>query len=262
MRDQSVVRSPSIGETAFNCPHCRALAKQFWHNTLADPLRDSGKPAWFTEEEAETFANNIEELESRARMRTWAKKISTGEPFLANETKDPYAYYIYNLSLSKCYNCDGIAIWLGERMVYPDTGPVSPPNSDLPDECRRDYVEASAIVSKSPRGAAALLRLALQKLCVALGGSGKNLNDDIAMLVDKGLDQRISYALDIVRVIGNNAVHPGEIDLRDDRTTAERLFELLNLIADRMISQPRDVAEMFGSLPEGARKSIEKRDKK
>jgi hypothetical protein len=105
-----------------------------------------------------------------------------------------------------------------------------------------------------------LLRLAVQKLCKHLGGAGDNLNHDIAALVRKGLPARVQQALDVVRVIGNNAVHPGEIDLRDDRATAEGLFRLVNLIAEIMISQPKHVSDMFASLPEGARKAIETRD--
>jgi hypothetical protein len=94
-----------------------------------------------------------------------------------------------------------------------------------------------------------------------LGEKGKNLDDDIASLVSKGLDPRVQKALDVVRVIGNNSVHPGQIDLRDDRATAEKLFGLVNLIADIMITQPKHIDEMFQGLPEGARKAIEKRDK-
>jgi len=75
------------------------------------------------------------------------------------------------------------------------------------------------------------------------------------------VSSRIQQALDAVRVIGNNAVHPGEIDLRDDAETATRLFELLNLIVDVTITQPRKVAEMYDKLPESSRQAIEKRDK-
>lgn len=67
-------------------------------------------------------------------------------------------------------------------------------------------------------------------------------------------------ALDVGRVIGNNAVHPGQIDLKDDRATAEKLFGLVNLIADIMVTQPKHIDAMFQGLPEGARKAIEKRD--
>jgi hypothetical protein len=63
-------------------------------------------------------------------------------------------------------------------------------------------------------------------------------------------------------VIGNNAVHPGQLDLRDDSATAEKLFGLVNLIAEIMISQPKHVAQMYEALPSGALEAIARRDGK
>ncbi len=146
-------------------------------------------------------------------------------------------------------------------MIYP-TGSIAPlPSEDMPEDVKADFNEARDIVQASPRAAAALLRLALQKLTIHLGGKGKNLNEDIKNLVKKGLPPKVERALDVVRVIGNNAVHPGKIDLRDDLDTAILLFELLNMIVDTMITQPRRVDEIYNKLPEGVRKAIEKRDK-
>ena len=105
-----------------------------------------------------------------------------------------------------------------------------------------------------------MLRLALQKPCIHLGAKGRNINDDIGALVQKGQDKKIQQSLDIVRVVGNNAVNPGQLDIRDDRATAETLFRLLNLIVDKMTSEGRQVEELYASLPENARKAIEDRD--
>ena len=102
----------------------------------------------------------------------------------------------------------------------------------------------------------------MARFCKELGQSGTNINNDIQKLVEAGLDEKIQKALDSVRVIGNNAVHPGEINLRDDRATAETLFKLLNLIADKMISEPKQVDEVYNSLPQSARDKIKKRDGK
>jgi hypothetical protein len=123
-----------------------------------------------------------------------------------------------------------------------------------------DFDEASRIVNLSPRGAAALLRLCIQKLCDSLEPTAKDLNDAIGRLVKKGLSVQVQQALDVVRVIGNNAVHPGQIDLKDDKATAIRLFELVNLIAEQMISQPKHVQAMFDSLPDTAKQQIQQRD--
>jgi len=145
-------------------------------------------------------------------------------------------------------------------MIYPSGGTAPLPNPDLPDDIKVDYEEARSIVSLSARGAAALLRLAIQKLCKCLGEKGENLNTDIAGLIKKGLPSKVQKALDIVRVIGNNAVHPGQIDLKDDSQAAGNLFELVNLIAEVMITQPKHVDELYEGLPEDQREAIVKRD--
>ena len=105
-----------------------------------------------------------------------------------------------------------------------------------------------------------MLRLAIQKLCKDLGKPGENLNSDIGALVSDGLSPKIQQALDFVRVIGNNAVHPGQIDLSDDRRTAATLFRLLNVIAEKTISEPKHISQIYNELPEEALKAIERRD--
>lgn len=147
-------------------------------------------------------------------------------------------------------------------MIHPDSSQAPIPNTDLPEDIRRDYDEARSIINRSPRGAAALLRLCIQKLCAHLGEPGKNINQDIAELVKKGLSPRIQKSLDIVRVVGNDAVHPGEIDLRDDPDTAVNLAKLINFIADALITQPKQIDTLYDSLPEGKKEQIEKRDGK
>ena len=137
---------------------------------------------------------------------------------------------------------------------------VPPPNTDLPGDIKGDYEETGAIVELSPRGATALLRLCIQKLCIHLGGSGENLSEDIGALVKKGLSARVQKALDTVRVTGNNAVHPSTRDLSDDITTAKALFDLVNLIADAMITLPRQIDEMYNAFPESKREAIDRRD--
>jgi hypothetical protein len=130
----------------------------------------------------------------------------------------------------------------------------------MPEDVKVDYSEARSIIALSPRGACALLRLGVQKLCVDLGEKGKDLNTDIANLVKKGMPEEVQEAMDSLRVIGNNAVHPGELDLRDDAETASALFNLLNFVVDEMIAQPNRRRSIFAKLPVKAREAIQRRD--
>lgn len=166
-----------------------------------------------------------------------------------------------NMNVGLCDYCSKITIWLGEEMIFPSKPNVPLPNDDLNLDIKKDYNEAAEIVEKSPRSASALLRLAIQKLCQQLGEKGKSLNEDIGKLVKKGLAIKIQQSLDVVRVVGNESVHPGEIDLRDNKDTAYKLFELVNLIAETMITQPKEIDKLYKNLPKKKLDGIKKRDK-
>jgi hypothetical protein len=130
----------------------------------------------------------------------------------------------------------------------------------MPEEVQKDYEEARRIVGQSPRGACALLRLAVQKLCDELGQQGETINKAIGNLVKDGLPVEVQQALDALRVIGNNAVHPGELDLTDDQETAIGLFNLLNFVVQDQIAAPRERQKLFAKLPQKAVAAIRKRD--
>ena len=66
--------------------------------------------------------------------------------------------------------------------------------------------------------------------------------------------------MDIVRVTGNHAVHPGKIDV-DDITNVQPLFEMINIISEVLISQPNQVKAVFDSLPDREKNAIANRDK-
>jgi len=163
------------------------------------------------------------------------------------------------IRVGRCDQCHEHTLWLKDTMVYPDTGTAPQPNPDLPAPVKETYLEAASIALKSPRGAAALLRLAIQVLCKELGEGGEKINKDIGELVKKGLPERVQQALDIVRVTGNNAVHPGQIDV-DDPDVVARLFELLNVIAEYCISMPNRIGNLYSALPQTALEQIQKRD--
>jgi hypothetical protein len=163
-------------------------------------------------------------------------------------------------SASLCAHCKNCTVWRNAKMIYPDSSLAPPPNPDLAADIIDDFEEARSIVQRSPRGAAALFRLCIQKLCQHLGEKGKNLNDDIASLVKKGLNPMVQKSLDIVRVIGNEAVHPGTIDLQDKPETAVQLATLINFIVEAMITQPKMVSKLYHTLPAAKIEEIKKRD--
>lgn len=183
---------PEFRKPAFNCPHCKAFAKQEWY---------------FCEGKRDNLTVEI---------------IFKGQP----------------LSVSICAVCNSPTFWqlfrkmddtirhriLDGKIIYPDTRTVPLPNDDLDGEIKKIYDEAASIVNRSPRAACALLRLALQMLLKQHGEKGDNINDDTKSLVKQNrLAPRILKALDIVRVTGNHAVHPGQIDF-DDKNNALKLF--------------------------------------
>lgn len=255
---------PSTKLTSFNCPHCGTLTSQSWYRVYLDRIGKDGVPHLWTREGIESLKFDEDlESESRDRIFAFAKRVASGEMFLDFSLEARYLRGLAaNLHISHCYTCSKPTVWHHDHIIYPPVRHEIEPNEDLPEDVARDFDEARQILDLSRRGAAALLRLAIQKLCRNLGEDGKNLNTDIANLVQKGLDPRVQKMLDTVRVIGNNAVHPGQMDLDDDRDTAVELLRLVNLIAEIMISQPKHVEEMYGRIPDAQRHAIEKRDGK
>jgi hypothetical protein len=167
---------------------------------------------------------------------------------------------IMDIKACHCSHCDKWSYWHAGNLVVPSDSPAEPPHPDLPKDCAFDYCEARDIFSKSPRAAAALLRLCIQKLMAHLGEKGSNINDDIGSLVAKGLPKTVQRSLDYCRVVGNNAVHPGAIDLKDSPEIAQQLFGMINFIVEDRISRPQEIEKLYQTLPEGARAAIEKRD--
>ena len=168
-----------------------------------------------------------------------------------------------DFSVATCSSCGDISLWVNREIVYPKQTAVAPPNEDMEQEIQNLYIEASTIVVDSPKGATAILRLALQLLLKQLGKSGKNINNDIKELVAEGLSSKIQKALDLLRVVGNNAVHPGQIDLEDGSDIARKLFYILNFIANEMISKPKELDLLYSDVvPEDTQQHIKDRDGK
>lgn len=180
----------------------------------------------------------------------------------------PHKLYSEGLSeiwRSRCVHCEKDCYWhdnhaVHGQLIIPSSYGTPPPNEFMPDDVRADYMEAASILALSARGAAALLRLAVQKLMKHLGMPGENINADIKALVAAGLPDMVQQALDYCRVVGNNAVHPGELSLEDTPDMAWTMFEMINTIVQIRIAAPKQLEQLYAQLPQGARDAIAKRD--
>ena len=162
--------------------------------------------------------------------------------------------------LSECSHCEQLLLWWHINIVAPAVSSAPFGHAEMPDSAKQIYEEARSVLPYSPRASVALLRLTIEVLIGTLGRTDGKLDKRIGELVSEGLSTRVQQALDVVRVVGNNAVHPGQITLDDDADVATALFSLINYVTERMIAEPKKIGELFDSLPQGAKKAIEKRD--
>ncbi|MBR7617817.1 DUF4145 domain-containing protein [Phenylobacterium sp. 20VBR1] len=263
-------RNPRLGLAAFVCPHCKAYTQQRWFTMTATYVEqpptesDPKKVRELLAKQKAADKRGEDSAFPTARLENYLAALEDRRPLVDRVNEAEYVYWhVNNALLSDCFVCKKVAVWVGGRLRFPVDNPDVPePNEDLPGDIRRDYVEAGEIVSASPRAAAALLRLAIEKLCAHLLEREAKINTMIGDLVARGLNPMIQRALDIVRVVGNEAIHPGSIDLRDDQATAMQLFGLVNLIAEQMITQPKHVMALYGTLPPDKVAGIEQRDAK
>lgn len=226
----------TFGEEAFNCPYCGVYAAHTWF------LACVASPHY--------------------------NQPNTSEPQGTGYFSFSHAEYssvrIEGLNVSSCTHCRAPSLWLKNRLLLPFNSNAEPAHEDMPEPVHALYEEAAQIVDASPRGAAALLRVALEELTHELGcDPRKRITDKIGELVAKGLSPEVIMALDIVRVTGNNASHPsGMLLLDDNRETATALFQIINFIVEQAISHKKRLEEMHNHLPEGIRQQIEQRNRK
>ena len=241
---------PEYRSDNFSCPHCHIASQQ----------------RWFSSYQLSEIIFNIYQhiyLNYRVNIRDYKQEAITHFLSAAKSEfpNDINSFIPSNCSIAICQSCNDFSVWVDEKQVYPRNLPIDTPNDDLSDDIKSLYNEAASIFVDSPKGATALLRLALQKLLIQVGKAGRNINNDIKELVAEGLSPKIQQALDLVRVVGNNAVHPGQINLDDSTDVALKLFKILNIIADELITKEKEMDALYNDIiPEETREHINQRD--
>lgn len=130
------------------------------------------------------------------------------------------------------------------EIIYPKNEHFSVA-SEVPDEYRNDFLEASGILVYSPKASAALSRRLLQKvLREALGIKKRDLSQEIDEFISNAhAPSYLNDAVDAIRQIGNFAAHPikytnsGEI-VEVEAGEAEWLLEVMESLFDFAFIQP------------------------
>ena len=154
--------------------------------------------------------------------------------------------------LSNCVSCNEYCIWNNQgNILYPlKDWQIPPPNMYMEDDVRKDYIEAASIFLLSPRGACALLRLALQKLLKQIWESW-NIATDLHSLITKNvLSKHVLKAIDVTRYFWNEAVHPWILRIEDNPQLALTLFFLINTITYQCLELPEEMSALHEIIPE------------
>lgn len=239
--------APQFRESSFRCPHCSAYAQQSWAQQLryTEDLADSLN---LDDQEPDTVWGDLARATCLACREDSVWKMVKGSNQSGWESRPTEG------------GARLISFWV---MIWPRESIAEVPHKAMPDGLRELYEEARAVLPDSPRAAAALLRLLMEKLLQKITGVPGNLNKQIGLLVERGtFDKQLQETADTIRVSGNAAVHPAEIQSQGDtKEVALAMFELVNFLVDDLIARPRKISHMYRTaVPEGAREAIARRD--
>lgn len=245
---------PEFEGNSFRCPHCEVHAQQSWVSSsgMADIVNNCIN---------HVFLNYRLEIDKYAQkyIQEFLPDLNKSLSYLLPRNTIPK-----EICFSRCDSCKRIAVWANQKIVYPKslTAPIA--HEDMPEDVKKIYDEARAVSEESARAAAALLRVALEKLTVHLGETTGHLNSRIENLKKKGLPEKVIQSLDIVRINANEGgSHAGQIDFEggDNEGVVDKLFWLVNFIVEKTISDKKQVDEMLARLPEDKKQGIDNRDK-
>ena len=174
-----------------------------------------------------------------------------------SESFDSSVYLLSNFHAIQCQSCEAYSIFNDKEMIYPLNSDVPVPCEDMPNNIIEIYNEAKKVLVISPKSACALLRLALENLMDYLKVDGKNLKEKICKYCDEyHVDESLKKSFHILRIVGNEAVHPGTINIDDNEDIARSLFGILNYIVDETITRKNKIDKIFDDLPKNKTKDI------
>lgn len=114
---------PALDRTQFTCPACYALTDHAWLNAYAAPISNpDGVPLRIAGEGLAQLAANprFPAGVREAKVAYW-NRVNRGEVFIDRWVPVHSEALVAGLELSVCVQCQGTAVWLGGKMVYPCT---------------------------------------------------------------------------------------------------------------------------------------------
>lgn len=157
-----------------------------------------------------------------------------------------------------------VSLIASQRVVDPDIAfGVPQVNPDLNQRSQDLYNEAGSIMNKSPRAAAALLRLTLEVMLEEdFDLKSGSIYSRLGKLYKDGIPDEIDTALHFVRIVGNAADHPepGKIllDGEDGEKTVRTLFEIINYIVSTQLSAKKKLRSLTSFFTDTDIQSIER----
>jgi hypothetical protein len=227
---------PQFGVESFSCPHCNVVAHQDWFSLFLKP-ENANEVDFLTPETVtvRTLVQGRGEWNDIKEIDQFVERLKKNElTYIYQKNSQSLKVQMANLHLSSCHSCNGFALWVGDRLVFPYNVEKTP---DLVEE---DLEEAAAVLNKSPRGATALMRVCIQKLVPLLQQDGKSLNDYMSSLVRKGLEVEIQQSMEVLQVLRSDPVQLTNFDSQDDKEMAVRFFESLKAVLERRILKKPD----------------------
>jgi hypothetical protein len=130
---------PTLGAKSFNCPHCSAVAHQTWYKLFMDMYEKDQYP-WVPTPD---IFQRLGELprEGRDRLREFFQQRLSKMPFIEVK-EDGYVHLrneLENTSVSRCYSCDKLALWVADQLVYPHQKYFIAPAAEMPENVRTDF---------------------------------------------------------------------------------------------------------------------------
>jgi len=215
--------APGFRKESFNCPRCGAFAGMKWDDLLLN---------------SNEYASIVFSTCAACKMPS----VWISDPGIISRPRPELPM-------------QGL---LGGRqtLIFPMECVAPQAEDDMPADIKVDFEEARLVFTHSPRAAAALLRLCVQKLCQQLLGKKGDIHKQIGELVEMGLPSRVLKAFDTIRIFGNESVHPGTVNLNDTPEVALALFSLLNMAVRHCITEEKELEAIRALTPEAKRREI------